>query len=148
MKKLVALLVVMVLITVIFPQTMMAASTCEHSWEILHLSSRVISNGASGHKVQEKICSWCKKCGDCTNTRWTTQPTIYKHEYRNEGQKESRGATKTSATTHTAYYAQKQKCLCGYERTVNYSVPYEEHKFVGGKCSKCGAKGPKVWDND
>ena len=150
MRKIVVMLIVMVLLIAIVPQTIMAASNCNHKWEKLEGSSNWIPMGSSGHKLQTKMYNWCSKCGATTDAGWKTSTTTYNHLYHNVGSKQLKSASRINGAQHVAYYTQKQECYaCHFERTLNSSQT-ESHSFVNRKCTKCGAKdeSPKVWDNE
>ncbi len=141
MRKVVAFLVVMVLITAIIPQTM-TAEDCAHSWTVAtEAYVHWIAQGASGHIGKCRTFNWCSKCGLCGSyVGWKQYKGLTSHSYDNVGSKVLKSASRINNAQHVAYYTQKQQCYyCDYTRTIQISQT-ESHTYKNGKCTKCGAK--------
>lgn len=139
MKKMTALLIVIVLISAI---VVTALAACAHNWIDTQEGYQVFDqHGASGHTARVRTYKWCTKCGKLSDpTGWKQVMNLTPHSYDNLGNKTLKSASRINNAQHIAYYSQAQQCyFCGYTRTLQTSNT-ESHTFSNGKCTKCGAR--------
>ena len=144
MKKLVSILLVLILVVAVVPQTMSEdAEHCDHEWRNIVGEYGFEQHGSSGHIKYGVVYKFCDKCNTGYNLHkkaYIFGQTVTKHSYENVGGKFDESYVRINNAQHVYYYKQKVECwYCNYKTTLSFSRT-ENHTFKNGKCTKCGSK--------